>query len=229
MKRLISLILCLFTVTVFVTGCSNNNKQNPNLETCYNCGEQYIINSNFCPMCGANLESHRIDNTGDTNSNVSIDYSDYGFINNYGMLEWIEIIDYNFEDPQNSYIETISPHVISFQNNYMQLHSFETHAGHIVNYKGDYSDGDLFGEPSSYSIVDNKTMKLDGSNGFLYSAKLLEIQEVEIISGIPIIHTLEDRFEMVIPTYFIDNDREPVITDYETNNGIVVRYYLEVK
>ena len=75
MKRLISFVLCVVTVALFVTGCSNNNNQKPNLETCYNCGDQYISNSNFCSKCGADLESHRIDNGNDSNTNIHVDYT----------------------------------------------------------------------------------------------------------------------------------------------------------
>ena len=211
MKRLISFVLCVVTVTLFVTGCSNNNNQKLNLETCYNCGEQYISNSNFCSKCGADLESHRIDNENGSNTNIHVDYSNYGFINNYGMTEWLEIIEYNFDDPQNAYVVTpFQPFIVNFDSDYLQLRLFEEG----FRYTGDYSAGRLYGDPSAWQVVDNKILKLDGANDLLYSEELLEIQKIEIHSEIPLVYTEEDRFPMVIPTYFLDVSRDTTSNRY---------------
>ena len=104
MKHLISLVLCVIIVISLVAGCSSDNNQKSNSEICYNCGEYYVSNSNFCPMCGADLESHRIDNDDNTDHNINIDYSNFGFENLYNMTEWIEIERCVFNDSENPYI-----------------------------------------------------------------------------------------------------------------------------
>ena len=54
-----------------------------------------------------------------------IDYSDFGFQNNDGMLEWIQIYDYDFSDKENAYICVNSWHyVVSYENGYYEERYF---------------------------------------------------------------------------------------------------------
>ncbi len=206
MKKIIFLILML---AVVFTHSSCNSSKTP---VCYNCGIKLNGSVNFCPECGIE--------TDDTNDNFeiseTIDYSDFGFLNNYNMHQWIEIRNYNFEDWENAYIETYyTPMVVIFENNYIYTRIPITSDETGLSYDGLIS-GKLYYGPEKYEVVSNNLIKNSS-----YGA--LEIIEVQIEKGIPIIHTDDSHFETVIPMDFIDFKRGVDVGNY---TGFA-RYYIK--
>lgn len=230
MKRLISLVLCVIIVILFVTGCSSDNNQKSDSEICYNCGEYYVSNSNFCPMCGADLESHRIDNDDNTDHDIHIDYSNFGFENLYNMTEWIEIERCVFNDSENPYIicDGSNGHfyVMNFQNN--TFHTRDFYLYDSVIYKGEFESGELV-DLFDYTIVSNNLISLPDSSSY-------EIKELSLVKNIPIVKLKLNRGKdytdytvksgNFIPVQFIDFSKEPetVEGDYGWTS---IKYYIK--
>lgn len=213
MKKIISSILIVSLL--FILSACNSSKTT----VCNNCGGKLKENAKFCSECGTELTVQN--NTPETSE--STDYSDFGFQNNHNMNQWIEIENYDFSDSQNAYIETTSPMVVIFENNYLQKRYFSTHPTEIDETKlssGDGTVGELYGEPKKYEVSANDVLNF-------VSGGTLVIEDVKLERGIPIISTDEFHYELVIPMYFIDFERGVEITDYVVNNGTYIRYYIK--
>lgn len=218
MKKLLALILAV--VMIFSLAACGKEKEAE--KYCFNCGEGISEIVAFCPYCGVDLSL----STENSFTNAPIDYSEFGFQNNYNMTEWLEIDDYNFEDPNNAYVivrKNSGYYVRILENGYYTKKYFGSYNRDPI-YKGDSNIGDTY-DVYPYNIVNNYLIILQDTNKTKW--------EIDVIfeSGIPIILNTKKRFDMdpvgFIPTNFIDwtRDVEWVEKDNGTFGG-TLKYYI---
>lgn len=215
MKKLLALLLAVMMI-LSLSACNFEKTA-----ICKNCSAELQKNANFCSECGCEINN----GNNDFEASKKTDYSNYGFQNNYNMNQWMEIDSYDFSDSLNAYVETHSPMVVIFENNYLQTRLFSTLPAEIDESKlssGDGTSGELYGSPIKYEIPSNDVLN------FASGGTLLVIKDVKIERGIPIITTDEYQYELVIPMFFIDFERGVEITDRDhVNNGTYIRYYIK--
>ena len=221
MKRILAIILIFMLIPL--SGCSQDNQKEETL--CSDCGESCSAYFYFCPNCGKRLASEG--NNCETETDFSsIDYSDYGFENNYGFTELLWFDGYDFSDIDNAYVEAYynGHKVLTFENGYLISRNFEK-----TNYfTGDFSKGDL-SKTASYTIISNRLLSL-------YNHSTYEITNVSMKGNVPIIHTDHQQYTgnyitdgTFIPTHFIDFSRTPEKVEYNTYFGPDVRMKYFIK
>ena len=214
MKRVLFVLVSMVSAFM-LSACSKEIEQ-----ICHVCNEACSESASFCPNCGADLFIAPPKETEEQEEEF-VDYSDFGFQNNYGMNEWIYVSRYDFSDINNAYIITSynGAEVLLFENEYLQIRSFEKENC----YMGDFKKGKLE-TAIGYDMVSNTVLSLEDNSTY-------EIASMELKGDIPIIgtnHTLyRNAGEFVtdgwfIPTKFIDFSKEPEIT-YLTINGVEYR------
>lgn len=189
MKKIVTLIL--IASLVLISGCNANTKK------CHACENYHSKDAKFCPNCGVALLS--VDEEFDMSNKSElqlIDYSDFGFQNNYGMTEWMEIVDYDFSNKSEAFVIG-GGMVISLENGYLEERLFDSR----TVFSGDRNDGELY-NTERYNIVSNYVIEKQVTN-----YPTLEITDVEVVNNIPIIYTDEYHYPCLIPTYFIDFSR----------------------
>ncbi len=206
MKNVLSLIL--IASLILISGCSSISK------ICHICENSHPEDANYCPNCGVTLISD--DDEIESETQV-IDYSDFGFQNNYGMTEWMEIKDYDFSNKSEAFVSVKGGNmVISFENGYLEERLF---SGTV--FSGNRNEGELY-DTERFNIVSNYVIEKQITN-----YPTLELTEVELVNNIPIIHTDEYHYECLIPTHFIDFSRTKM-EQLEYNDVHIGKYYITV-
>lgn len=149
------------------------------------------------------------------------DYSDFGFQNNYGLTEWMEISAYDFSDKNNAYVIVRANYmVVSFENGYLEERLFSTYYRGLSSkciFEGNRNEGEFY-NAEQYNVVSNYIIEKQITN-----FPTLELN-VDIVSGIPIIETNEIHYPLLIPTEFIDWSRSFEESEYDPGYGYDVGY-----
>lgn len=216
MKRI--LLSILIASQVLLSGCNFSSPK------CHVCQKKYPKDANFCPNCGSDVVS----STDELKSEVT-DFSNFGFQNDYGMTEWMEIIDFDFSNKTDAFvIVRSSNYVVNFSNGYLEERYFssDTREAEKVIFSGDRNKGELCGA-EKYNVVSNYVIEKQITN-----YPTLELTEVNLVNNIPIIYTTENHYPCLIPTYFIDFSR--IETDQIVHNDryfnkyeTVYKYYIK--
>lgn len=216
---------------MFLSGCTKENDISQ-----YNSSSLEIIDNISKEMESANV------------TDISpVNYNDFGFINNYGLYEWLLIDKYDFSDINNPYVSVIREynssdeyakieyHVISLENNFYEKRNFENYVNIIKEYllpafKGKRESGEL-DVLSEYQTVNNYLIKIPQD----YDHDIIEIKNVKCEKNIPIVSVVREENigsfknftydEVYIPTSFIDFSRK---INVSVNDTLVeIRYYID--
>ena len=108
--------------------------------------------------------------------------TDYSFSDMWGMDSWLEILGYDFSDPENPYVyvKDFSNYVAELKNGYFKSVCFGREDPYIGSniYKGDLDN------TSSYGIVDKYTILF---NDGTYEGTTMTISDLRVVRGIPIL------------------------------------------
>ncbi|MBR4086713.1 MAG: hypothetical protein IKK30_02500 [Clostridia bacterium] len=216
MKKNLAAILVL--VLILTSGCAQTGEKE---ETqCAECDEMCSAYYYYCPNCGNRLYSE--------SNSEPIDYSDYGFENNYGFTEWLWIDGYDFSDSNNAYVKAYyrKHEVFTFENGYLQTRFFKEEN----NFSGEFSKGSLH-TAMSYNIISNSVLIMSDNSTY-------DITNINMKGNVPIIYTNHNLYRNMgtsitdgtfIPTHFIDFSREPEIIESNTYFGkdVRIKYFIK--
>ncbi len=219
--RRIFVLLFVSLLLLLQTACNTNE-----WVSCFGCSEKYQKGFGFCADCASALSKAKQDGNNNNETEAEIDYADFGFENNHGMTEWLEIDAYDFEDSNNAYILVIKNsgyYVKVLENGYYTRRYF----GAMDNdpcYEGDSSCGDLV-DAYPYAIVNNNLIRVQEPTG----TSLWEIT-VSTERGIPIVEDKQDDNPLgLLPTDFIDWSRgvERVEKNGQYSTIVYFKYYIK--
>ena len=205
MKKVILTFLCVVLISVLCSCVDNGETM-----SCDCCGKEVEVGFTYCPYCSWLLTDDAIWEYDEEVLNQLPDYSDFGFINNFGMTEYIGFEEWNFDDKDNAYISitfsssgTPSYSIISMGDTFLTEYEFEKG----FDFTGDVADAYFKPSYTEYNIINNKL--LNEPYGATYTST--QISEITLDKGIPIlsISTGGTTFwpeNYFIPTYFLDTD-----------------------
>lgn len=151
-----------------------------------------------------------------------IDYSDFGFLNNYGMNEWMSISGYSIGDIDDSYVYNCNEKFV-FNDSFFKTFLI-------------YNDDAELDNTAKCSIEDNDTITFTTGD---YSGTTMMITDRKMSHSIPIMvvecnesywgHKIVDG-TWFIPTDLIDWSRSPEKGTHTTEDGEtkkVTKYYID--
>ena len=229
MKRALAVLL-IIVIMLSLSACSSNSGK-----LCHQCEEYYFQDAKYCPNCGADLNANDWLEAG----SEPVDYSDFGFQNNYGMTEWMEIDDYDFSDPQNAYVTCVEWnskfYIMKFEDGYLHTRKFTCYSEQSDFYKDNFTVGELT-DLYQYSVISNDLISLPDNSSYEIKYRVLE-------NNIPIVSislNYEEYFNdytikngRFIPKDFIDFSREPEIykekipSALASTSKIHIKYYIK--
>lgn len=205
MKKVIAIFLSMVLISILCSCAVNSETM-----YCNGCGEEVKYGFTYCPYCGYQFAADMVGEYDEDLLNQSPDYSDFGFINNFGMTEYLGIDSWDFDDKDNAYVsiifnanETCSYSIISMGDTFLTEYEFTKG----LDFTGDVADATLKPYYNEYNIINNKL--LNEPYGASYTST--QISKVTIDRGIPILSmstggTTFGPKNYFIPTYFLDTD-----------------------
>ncbi len=226
MKNFIAVLLSIVLIFILCS-CGNNGKI-----TCYNCGKEVSEDSTYCNHCSCFLADETDIITDEELSTQPTDYSDFGFINNFGMTEFIKIKSYNFDDKNNAYVILEGEgwyNVVSIKNhNYLEDSRFTAGTAGKM-YSGDLVEGSQY-STTAYTVVNNRSLIVQPEYS---SNKNITITDVKIVKGIPIItfDGMNTPFEegWNIPAYFLSLENPEVTVVGQKGLSTIYEYKYFIK